>query len=412
MAREVNKLTPRSVASKGKPGYYGDGNGLYLQVAQSGAKTWIFRFKLNGRAREMGLGGIHDVPLAQAREKAAEARKRVRDGVDAIEARDAEKKRLALDLAHALPFRDCAAAYIAAHRAGWKNAKHVSQWENTLESYCGPVFGALPVSEVDTALVCKVLEPMWNGKAETAGRLRARIERVLDWATVRGYRTGDNPARWRGHLDKLLPAMKRKARIQHHPALPYEKLGAFMSELRKQEGIGARALEFTILTAARTNEALNATWEEIDLHKAVWTIPAVRMKAGNEHRVPLSPSAMALLKTLHKLRVNTYVFPSTHAGKPLSNMGMAMLLRRMKRREITVHGFRSTFRDWCAERTNYAREVAEMALAHTISDQVEAAYRRGDLFNKRALLMNEWAKFCGQTGDAARVIPLRRRSKA
>jgi integrase len=409
MARQINRLTPRAVAAKRKPGYYADGGGLYLQVKESGAKSWILRFMLNGRAREMGLGGIMDKELAKARGDAQEARNLVRDGVDPIDARGAEKKRMALDVARSMTFAQCAATYIEAHKAGWKNAKHASQWTATLETYCGPVFGAQPVQAVDTALVCKVLEPMWQEKPETATRLRARIERVLDWATVRGYRDGDNPARWRGHLDKLLPMLKKNARVKHHAALPFAQVGAFMADLRLQEGVAARALEFLILTATRTSEVTDARWDEINLNTGVWTIPAERMKAGREHRVPLPAAALTLVKAMGETRLSDFVFQGRANGVPLSNMAMLELLKRMGRADITVHGFRSTFKDWASESTNYPREVTEMALAHTIGDKVEAAYRRGDLFDKRRLLMTEWARHCGRVEQPGKVVSLRRK---
>ena len=409
MARSVNRLSAKAVTAITAPGYYPDGLGLYLQVSKAVSKSWVYRFMLNGRAREMGLGSLHDRTLAEARSEAAITRKLVRDGIDPIEIKRAEKKRVALDVARSMTFRECASTYIDAHKADWKNAKHASQWTNTLETYCGPVFGALPVQSVDTALVCKVLEPMWTEKPETASRLRARIERVLDWATVRGYRDGDNPARWRGHMDKLLPALKKKNRVKHHAALPFDRVGEFMADLRKQEGFAARALEFVILTATRTSEVTGARWDEFNLKAGVWTIPGERMKAGNEHRVPLAPAALALIKVMSKIRLNDWVFHGKGNGSPLSNMAMLELLKRMERRDITVHGFRSTFKDWASERTNYPREVTEMALAHTIGDKVEAAYRRGDLFEKRRLLMAEWAKHCERIKQPGKVIPLRRK---
>jgi integrase len=380
-------------------GYYPDGAGLYLQVAQSGAKTWIFRFMLNGRAREMGLGGAGErkIELAEAREKAAEARRLVRDGTDPIEARDSAKKRLALDQARSVPFRDCATAYIAAHRAGWKNAKHAQQWQNTIETYCGPVFGDQPVQAVDTTLVCKVLEPMWTKKPETATRLRARIERVLDWAKVRGYRNGDNPARWRGHLDALLPNLKKADLVKHHPAIHYTVAGAFLAKVRKQEGLAARALEFTALTALRTSDVIKARWGEIDMDAAVWSIPGPRMKKKREHRVPLSPPAMRILKQMRELRTSDYVFPGRTDAKHMSDGAMRMLLQRMGMKGIaTTHGFRSTFKDWAADTTHHPIEVSSMALAHRISDKVEEAYRRGDLFKKRVAMMNAWASYCAR----------------
>ena len=409
MAKPVNRLSVKTVSAIKTPGYYPDGQGLYLQVGPSGNKSWLYRFMLNGRAREMGLWSVNDRTLAEARDEAAKARRLLRDGIDPIEARDADDKRKALDSARSMTFAECAKTYIETHKADWKNAKHASQWTNTLETYCGPVFGALPVQAVDTALVCKVLEPMWTDKPETASRLRARVERVLDWATVREYRAGENPARWRGHMDKLLPALKKKNRVTHHAALPFDQVGGFMAAVRAQEGIAARALEFTILTSARTSEVTGASWDEFDLKAGVWTIPASRMKAGNEHRVPLSPAALVMLQAMSEIRLNEWVFPGKRSGAPLSNMAMLELLKRMGRTDITVHGFRSTFKDWASERTNYPREVTEMALAHIIGDKVEAAYRRGDLFEKRCTLMAEWAKHCVRIEQPGTVLPLRRK---
>ena len=407
--RQKERLSAKAVTHARTPGYYADGGGLYLQVSPSGTKSWVFRYALAGRAREMGLGPLHTVMLADARRRAAACRLLLVDGIDPIEARNAKRAGDALDAARSITFTECAEAYIKTHRASWKNAKHADQWTNTLETYCGPVIGSLPVQAVDTGLVLKVLEPIWTAKPETATRLRARIERVLDWATVRTYRTGDNPARWRGHLDKLLPALKKSKRVKHHPALPFDRMAEFMEALRTQEGIAARALELLILTAARTNEVIGATWEEIDLNAALWTIPASRMKAHREHRVPLSPRAVKLLQGLEAKRQGDYVFPGQREGAPLSNMAMLALLKRMDRTNLTVHGFRSTFRDWTSERTSYPREVCEMALAHAVGDKVEAAYRRGDLFEKRRRLMADWAKFCSTPKEAGKVLPLRRK---
>ena len=409
MAREHNRLSPKQVQNKSKPGYYCDGMGLYLQVSPSGSKSWLFRFTLAGKAREMGLGPLHTVGLADARNKAADCRRLLLAKVDPIEARKKAAASSALDAARSITFTECATAYIKAHRAGWKNAKHAEQWTNTIETYCGPVFGALPVQSVDTGLVLRALEPIWTEKPETATRVRGRIESVLDWAKARGYRAGDNPARWRGHMDNLLPALKKKLRVKHHAALPFDQMGTFMGALRSQEGTAARALEFLILTAARTGEVIGAKWDEIDLSAALWTVPAERMKTGNEHRVPLSPRAVAIIRELRSTREG-YVFRGQKDGTPLSNMAMLELLKRMGRGDLTVHGFRSSFRDWTAERTNYPREVCETALAHTVSNQVEAAYRRGDLFNKRAELMRDWAKHCNQIKRAAKVHVLRRRA--
>ncbi len=278
---------------------------------------------------------------------------------------------------------------------GWRNAKHGTQWTATLAAYAFPVFGNVPAADIDVAMVLKALEPIWKQKPETAARVRGRIEAVLDWAAARGFRFGDNPARWRGHLANLLPARAKVRRVTHHPALPYARMGEFMAALRGQEGIAARALDFLILTAARTSEATGATWDEIDLGAATWTIPGERIKAGKEHRVPLSAPALAIVRAMAGTRESEFVFPGGRRARPLSNMAMASVLDRMGRGDITVHGFRSAFRDWCAEKTNYPREVAEMALAHAVGDKVEAAYRRGDLFEKRRRIMADWAKFCG-----------------
>jgi integrase len=302
------------------------------------------------------------------------------DGIDPIEARKATQQARALDAAKSVTFDDCAAAYIEAHEASWRNAKHAAQWRKTLKDYAGPVIGRLAVQSIDTGLVIKVIEPLWRTVPETASRLRGRIESVLDWATVRGYRSGDNPARWRGHLDALLPAPTKVRRVKHHAALPYAELPAFMASLGAQEGIAARCLEFVVLTAARTGEAIGARWNEIK--DGVWTIPAERMKGGIEHRVPLSKQALAILDQM-KGNGSDYVFPSTIESQGLSNMAMLKLLARMDRADITVHGFRSAFRDWAAERTSYPNHVVEKALAHVVGDKVEAAYRRGDLFDKR-----------------------------
>lgn len=407
MARLVEKLTPLEVSKKTRPGYYGDGGGLWLQVSQSGSKSWIFRFTLSGKQREMGLGAVHTVTLPEAREKAKECRSILLEGKDPLEARKASKLAEALERAKMMTFDQCAAAYIAAHRSGWKNAKHASQWENTLETYASPIIGKMPVALVDTPLVMKVLSPIWQTKTETATRLRGRIESILDWATVSKYRQGDNPARWRGHLDKLLASPSRSKRTVHHPALPWQEIGAFMAKLREQDGIAAKAVELAILTACRSGEVRLATWAEFDLDAALWVIPADRMKAEREHRVPLSAAALALLRSMP--RMGDLVFPGVKSGNPLSDMSLTAVLRRMKRGDITVHGFRSTFRDWCAESVanSFPREVCEHALAHSLPDKVEAAYRRGDLIEKRVMLMQAWADYCGKVPEVASVTPIR-----
>jgi len=405
VAKQTERLSDLAVRRASKPGFYPDGRQLYLQVSPTGTKSWLLRFARHGRERWMGLGPYPDVPLAEARHEAFEARRLLRDGIDPIEARRAARITARLEEARGLTFQDCAERYITAYEGGWRNAKHRAQWRSTLKTYAFPVLGELPVATIDTALVMKSLEPIWEAKPETAGRVRGRIEAVLDWAVARNYRTGDNPARWRGHLDKLLPARRRLARVKHHPALPSRDLPAFIVELRAQVGVSARALELAILTAARTGEVIGATWGEIDKGAKVWTVPAERMKGGRAHRVPLCERALEILKSLP--REGDHVFGGARAGKPLSQMALLMTLRRMGRGGLTVHGFRSTFRDWAAERTSFPREVAEAALAHAIPDKVEAAYRRGDLLERRRQLMEAWSKYCASGPGTAAVVPIR-----
>ncbi len=395
----MNKLTAVAVANMTKPGLYADGNGLYLQVARGGTKSWLFRYMRGGKARQMGLGPVHIVPLARARAKAMECQRGLLEGVDPLEARQARVAQTRVEAAKGIAFRACAEKHISAHEAGWRNPKHRDQWKNSLATYVYPVIGDLPVGEIDTGLVLKILEPIWTSKTETAGRVRGRLESVLDWAAARGYRNGENPARWRGHLDKLLPARTKVAKVRHHPAMPYTELPSFMAELRDRSSVSARALEFAILTAARTGEVIGAQWSEIDLGARIWTIPAERMKAGREHRVPLSERAVEVLSQLP--REAEWVFPGGRTGKPLSNMALLELMRGMRPGDGFVpHGFRSTFRDWASERTAFPHEVCEMALAHAIPNKVESAYRRGDLFEKRRRLMAQWAKY-----NANRLVP-------
>jgi integrase len=402
MGRAVHRLAVKKIERTKQPGYYCDGGGLYLQVSPTVSKSWIFRYTRHSKSHEMGLGSESDVSLAEARVKAAEARRQLVNGIDPLAARERHRAQERLQKAGTTSFAECAKKFIAAHKAGWQNGKHAEQWQNTLDTYAAPVIGELAVKDVDTALVLRVLEPIWAKKPETASRLRGRIERILDYARVRGYRSGENPARWRGHLDKLLPsALNRKTR-GHHKALPYDELPAFMQELREQGGNAARALEYLILTAARTGEVIGCEPDkEIDLKKAVWTVPPGRMKAGKEHRVPLSPQAVKVVEGQPK---GKYLFAGGREGAPLSNMAMLELLKRMDREDLTVHGFRSTFRDWAAECTSYPGEVCEMALAHAIGDKVEAAYRRGDLFEKRRQLMLDWAKYCDT--PKGEVVPI------
>lgn len=421
---KIGRLTALKVARASAPGMYADGGGLYLQVTVNGrdgepAKSWIYRYMLRGRAREMGLGPFSAISLQEARSRAAECRRQRHDGIDPIEARRTERERAILEASRALTFKEASSKYLDGHKAGWRNAKHAAQWENTLATYAHPVIGALSVQTIDTALMLKVLEPIWTTKPETAGRLRGRIESVLDWARVRGHCKGENPARWRGHLDKLLPARSKVRRVEHHAALAYADMPDFMEALRRQESTAARALEFTILTAARTGETIGARWGEIDMAEKVWMVPAGRMKAGREHRVPLSPRAIAILQEMTPAgnaeagydQAEAIVFPGGKRRKPLSNMSLLMLLRRMGRDDLTVHGFRSTFRDWAAERTNFPSEVAEMALAHTVGDKVEAAYRRTDMFHRRRRIMAEWDQYCSTPKQQTRgnIAPMRRK---
>lgn len=412
MGRTVEKLSALAVSRSKEPGYYGDGAGLYLQVSKTGTKSWIFRFTFHGKQREMGLGALHTITLAQAREKARSFRSTLLDGTDPLEVRNAGKLEAALERAKAMTFDHCAEAYIAAHRGSWKNAKHAAQWESTLATYARPVIGALPVAAVNTALVVKVLQPIWADKTETATRLRGRIESILDWATVSHFRVGDNPARWRGHLENLLADPGKVSKVVHHAALPWQELGGFMVDLRQREGVAARAVEFGILTAARSGEVRGTTWAEIDIDEAMWTIPGERMKAGREHRVPLSTAAIALLRALP--RTGDVVFPGRKHDSVLSDMSLTAVLRRMERGDITMHGFRSTFRDWCSESAgnSFPREVCEHALAHSLPDKVEAAYRRGDLIEKRKVLMQVWADYCATVPGTASVVRLRSTSRA
>jgi integrase len=409
MPRTIGKLTALAIDKVKQRGYYGDGGGLFLQVSASGSKSWVFRFKDAGRLREMGLGATHTIGLAEAREKARECRRLRLDGIDPIEARKVARAQARLAAATATTFKDCAERYIASHRAGWRSPTHAAQWPSTLGRYVYPVFGSLPVQAVDVGLVLKALEPIWTAKPETANRVRGRVESVLDWATARGYRQGENPARWRGHLENLLPGKSKVRRVKHHAALPYAEIGDFVARLKQQDGMAARALEFTILTAARTGEVIGARWSEINFSERIWMVPAERMKADKEHRVPLSDAAIAILKDLVKVRRGDFIFSGGRGARPISNMTMAMMLRRMGRNEFTVHGFRSSFRDWAAERTSFPPEVAEMALAHAVSDKVEAAYRRGDLLEKRRQLAEAWSKYCTTAPvDAGQVVAILR----
>jgi integrase len=397
---QINSLTALKIKQKLKPGLYSDGLGLYLQVRSDTSKSWIFRYRVNGKLRDMGLGPLHSLSLADAREKAAACRSMRLNGLDPIDERRRKEQSETVDAVPVITFAQCAEAYIAAHRASWKNGKHAEQWSSTLKTYAYPVFKDIPVGGIDKDLVYKVLQPIWNTKNETASRLRGRIERVMAWAGAMGYRTGDNPALWKGHLEFLLAKRSSVAPIVHHAAMPINDTPAFIGLLQRQETVTAYAFEFCILTATRTSETIGMRWDEIDNDGAMWTIPGERMKAGRDHRVPLSDRAQAIIAEMKKIHISDFVFPGRVTDRPLSTMAFLELLRRLGRTDITAHGFRSTFRDWAAERTDFPNEVVEMALAHTISNKVEAAYRRGDLFEKRRALAQAWTDFCASLPKA------------
>ena len=408
----MGKLTAKKIENLTLPGTYEDGDGLRLFIKPNGKKYWVLRFQLAGKRREMGLGTYPAIGLKEARQKSSDRRRLLRDGIDPLQARDDE--RTAQQAAEnqrirkSVTFQDVSNDYIEAHRAGWKNVKHAQQWTNTLATYAAPVIGDLTTSQITTEHLLEILKPIWASKAETASRVRNRIELVLDAAKARGLRDGENPARWRGHLDKLLPPSAKAKRTQNHPALPYSELSRFIQALNSVEGLSASALKMTILTACRTSEVLDADWSEVDLKAKLWSIPAARMKAGKVHTVPLSDPLIALLEGLPRIKGSSLLFPGIRKGRPISNMAMLMTLRRMDEKDledggkgwrdsndrvITAHGFRSTFRDWAAECTHHAREVCEMALAHVVANGAEAAYWRSDLLEKRRSLMTEWANF-------------------
>ncbi len=394
MPKKAKELSALEVRNLSEPGthFVGGVAGLALKVKDTGAKSWVLRAMVGSKRRDYGLGGFPDVTLATAREAARAARAKIKAGIDPIDEARQARSALKATQAAAITFQKAAEAYINAHKEGWRNEKHTKQWTATLTTYAYPAIGNLLVQDVGLPQVLAVLEPIWKTKTETASRLRGRIEQILDWATARGYRNGLNPARWRGHLDKLLPKPSKVARVEHHDALPAAEVGNFMAALRKHEGMGAKALELVILTAARSGEVRGARWSEMDLDNGLWVVPGPRMKAGKEHRVPLSEPAIALLKSIPRHAETDLIFVGAKGGQ-LSDMTLSAVIRRMEA-PCVPHGFRSTFRDWAAECTNYPSEMAEMALAHTISDKVEAAYRRGDLFEKRRKMMADWAAFC------------------
>lgn len=389
MARAINKLSARKVETVSKPGRHGDGSGLYLYVDANGAKRWLFLFRWEGKLKEMGLGSTSRVSLADARVRAAEARTLLSSKQNPI-----LHRRLGNERQKATPtFGTFVDELLPEICKEFRNAKHQTQWSSTLKAYAGALNDA-PVDAITTDLVLKALSPIWHSKAETASRVRGRIERVLDAAKARGLIASpwENPARWRGHLSNLLPKRNKLSR-GHHAAMPYQDVPGFLLELRARKSTAARALEFTIYCASRSGEVLGAEWQEFDLEAGVWTIPAHRMKAARQHRVPLSPPALALAKKMWACRIGDYVFPGQKLQRPLSNMAMEMQLRRMKLDHFTVHGFRSSFRDWAGEATQVPREIAEAALAHVVGDETERAYRRGDALERRRELMNAWSEF-------------------
>ena len=408
MARTLNRLTAMKVERTKQPGLYADGGSLYLRVAPGGSKQFIFRYALHGRLRDMGMGPTHTLTLAEAREKARDARNLLLEGIDPVDAKHAHRAALQVDAAKRMTFAQCAEGFIRDNERKWTNARHRDEWRSTLRRYVFPTLGSLPVAAINTPLVLKVVKPLWGRVPTTAKRVLGRIENVLGWATVHHYRSGDNPAAWDGLIEHVLPTVSKAGDREHHAALPYTEAAAFMAKVRANAGVGARCLEFITLTAVRLSEAINATWDEVNLDARVWVIPASRMgKTRKEHRVPLSDAAIAALKAMQKVRMNDWVFPGNRQGRPIGENSVWRLAKDASGDEtITVHGLRSTFRDWASEHTNFQAEVKEAALAHTIPNAVEAAYRRGDLFDKRRKLMEAWAEFCGRPSATGKVVPM------
>lgn len=397
MATVLNRLRQKQI-DNAPVGWHADGGGLYLLVGPSGSKSWVYRYKVAGKVTNMGLGSLDAIGLAAARVRASECREAKARGSDPLADRRAVDREAKREAAKSKTFKECALAYIEAHETTWRNPKHRQQWRNTLDTYVYPSIGSKLVADVETADVLAILQPIWQVKPETAGRVRGRIEQVLDYAAALDLRPDENPARWQGKLKKLLPSRTKVRAVEHHAALPYADLPGFMGRLREDGSKSSLALQLTILTACRSGEVLNAVWSEFDLDEKLWIIPAERMKAGKEHRIPLSDAAAVLLKQAaeFKREGEDWVFPGERDERPLSNMAMTMMLRRLKA-NVTAHGFRSTFRDWAAETTAYPSDVVEMALAHAVGNKVEAAYRRGDLFDKRRLLMTDWAGYCAKS---------------
>lgn len=406
MAKTIHKLKDLTVRRNLAPGAYSDGGGLYLQVRESGSKDWHYRYEVNGKGRKKGLGSYPTISLQSARDKADECRKLRDRGIDPIDYEKDRTQQKKLAAGRAKTFRYCAEKYIESHEAEWSNEKHRYQWTQSLTNYAYPVIGDVSVQKIDVRLVLDVLEPIWQTKTETATRVRQRIETIIDWATAHKYRTGENPAVWKGHLDKILPKPTKIRKVEHHPALTYVELPDYFRELRKRNNVAAKALAFIILTATRSGEARNANWNEIK--DDVWTIPADRMKSRRPFRIPLSAEANKILQEAEIFKRKGLVFPGTKNA--ISDAAVRKVLKETYP-DLTIHGFRSTFRDWCAEMTSYPREVAEAALSHSLKDKTEAAYQRGDLFEKRTKLMDSWAEYCLKGGKRAMVLPIRKQTK-
>ncbi len=393
MARQINKLSDRGVKAEKKQGRYADGHGLYLQVSNSGSKSWLFRFMMDGKSRQMGLGSFGTVTLLEARDDALNCKKLLKDGVDPIQERDNRLTKQKAANKAVLTFKESTEEYLKAHSASWKSVRHAKIWKSSIERYAYPELGSMPVNQIEREHIMRVLKPIWLNKTETAKKLRGRLETILDWATVQDFRKGENPARWRGHLDKLLPKPSEVYNVKHFAALPYQEINGFMNKLRKREALSALALRLIILTATRSGEARNAIWAEFNMEQAIWTIPAERMKAKKEHIIPLSKEALSIIQSLPHMAGNDYLFVGNRSGKPLSDVVFKKLMERMGVTGITTHGFRSTFRDWAAEQTSFPREVIEAALAHQLKDKAEAAYFRSNLLDKRRELMDKWGDY-------------------
>lgn len=412
MAKNINKLTTLQVKQLNKPGWYADGNGLYLQVSYTGSKSWVFRYQTTGKERRCGLGSYPTISLIAARDSADDCRKSRLKGIDPIEQKRRRERVKQLEKAKTFTFKECATAYIESHKAGWKNAKHCTQWTNTLTTYAYPIIGDLPVQEVDTALVMNILEPIWYTKNETASRVRSRVENVLSWAKVRQYRTGENPALWRGHLNMLLPQPSKIQKVKHFEAMPYADIPCYFKSLRESNTLTCKALAFTILTASRSSESRKAAWNEFDFEKNIWTIPEHKMKNDKTHRVPLTNETLKILDELKAFKRNDgdiHIFPSYSNSGFISENTMLKKLK-LTNKELTVHGFRSSFKDWCAEETNFQNNIVEAALAHTIKNATQAAYERGDKLRKREKIMDAWTNYCLSEITKSNATPMKKRA--